>query len=436
VKPILVIADDLTGACDTGVQFSKQGLKTVVISNYQDLSLINGTAEIYVVNSNTRDASQEEAFLRSRSISLFFKSMGINRIYKKIDSTLRGYIGSELSAMMDVYKGTLALIAPAYPDNGRVVINGSLIVKSCCEKTDLLDVTENHMGQLVCPNIASCLEDEMNREVSHISLGELRNDLSHVVRKIEMLRAGGCEVVVFDTFNSNDLCAISQICNQIDSEYIIVGSAGFAPYYSAYNALKLFNREKRDSKGYMLVLIGSNNTVTKHQVDKILTKKEVVSFKIKASSAFANMPQERNRILEEVYNAMHADADIETIVITVDSLSESCEVREASHQCGNNELIAEGLGEIAKELIKKTRIKGMFLTGGATAFQVCRMIEVKSLRLLSEVASGVPMSIIMGGIAHGMPLITKAGGFGDLDVIIRAVSHLKIGCDDSKSFID
>ena len=99
---IYVIADDLTGANDTGVQFSKQGYSTqvAILSDTQSQHLASTLSQealdVLVIDTETRDADAAAARARIRAVlaSLYLQPGDI--VYKKIDSTLRGQIGVEL----------------------------------------------------------------------------------------------------------------------------------------------------------------------------------------------------------------------------------------------------------------------------------------------------------------------------------------------------
>ena len=104
---LLIIADDLTGAIDSGVHFATKGIKTKVFpdsSFYLPLDQLDKSVEVIVLNTESRHLSPSEAAERvSRATRTGLKA-GVNIIYKKTDSTLRGNIGAELEALMEVTK--------------------------------------------------------------------------------------------------------------------------------------------------------------------------------------------------------------------------------------------------------------------------------------------------------------------------------------------
>jgi 4-hydroxythreonine-4-phosphate dehydrogenase len=68
-----------------------------------------------------------------------------------------------------------------------------------------------------------------------------------------------------------------------------------------------------------------------------------------------------------------------------------------------------------------TRIGGLVLTGGETARAVLSRLGIKTLQVVGEVEIGVPLLIAEGS---GLPVITKAGDFGDRDTLVRCRAAL------------
>src|SRR5690554_1015836 len=126
---ILILADDLTGALDTGVQFIKSGIKVLVTSdvNYDFLSL-DPEVKVLSINTNTRHLSPEEAYARIYNITNEATKAGVKYIYKKTDSVMRGNIGSELSAVLAASNEKYLAFVPSYPKMNRIVKNGILYV--------------------------------------------------------------------------------------------------------------------------------------------------------------------------------------------------------------------------------------------------------------------------------------------------------------------
>jgi len=123
-----VIADDFTGACDVGVQFSERGLSTLVVTSTKTLDTVKDDFDVVVIDTETRNLSAETAYERLGEASNACESNNIELMYKKVDSTLRGNIGSELDAILDVFCFDAVIVTPSFPAYGRTVLNGKLLI--------------------------------------------------------------------------------------------------------------------------------------------------------------------------------------------------------------------------------------------------------------------------------------------------------------------
>lgn len=98
-----IIADDLTGANDTALQFTLNGADTNIILD-TDLENVSGhVPQAWAVSTESRNVDPETAFERVKSATeLFLEKIKPDYFYKKIDSTLRGNIAVEVMSMLKV----------------------------------------------------------------------------------------------------------------------------------------------------------------------------------------------------------------------------------------------------------------------------------------------------------------------------------------------
>jgi uncharacterized protein YgbK (DUF1537 family) len=61
----------------------------------------------------------------------------------------------------------------------------------------------------------------------------------------------------------------------------------------------------------------------------------------------------------------------------------------------------------------------LLLTGGETALLALQALNAHSIQLRGELAPGIPWGVVEGGDAHGRIVITKSGGFGEIDTLTR-----------------
>jgi len=125
MEKLLIIADDFTGALDTGVQFAVRGARTCVVTDpAYDFARAGEEVQVLVLDAETRHLTPEAAYrtvFRAVGAGL---AAGFQYIYKKTDSALRGNVGAELSAALDAAGAERLHFLPAMPKTNRVTRNG------------------------------------------------------------------------------------------------------------------------------------------------------------------------------------------------------------------------------------------------------------------------------------------------------------------------
>ena len=120
-----IIADDLTGANDTALQFHKKGASTKILLDSDCEPKVKAGTEVWALSSESRNVPPDEAVLKvKKAVSTFTDNFSFDYFYKKIDSTLRGHIALETLTMLLMLEYDAAIIIPAYPQEGRITVGG------------------------------------------------------------------------------------------------------------------------------------------------------------------------------------------------------------------------------------------------------------------------------------------------------------------------
>lgn len=79
---LAIIADDLTGASDSGVQFARQGWTAHVL--FDLIKLVEGQeADVVVVDTDSRALPAPEAYRKVQEAAQALQQMGYTHLYKK-----------------------------------------------------------------------------------------------------------------------------------------------------------------------------------------------------------------------------------------------------------------------------------------------------------------------------------------------------------------
>lgn len=430
---MIIIADDLTGANDSGVQLSKQGLKTLVYIdplNWQDDPQSNNLlkGDVLVIDTETRELSGEEAAEVSRKITakLQLDQQKDAVFYKKIDSTLRGNIGKELEVLMDFLDKELCILAPSFPGNNRLTVGGYLLVNN-----EPLGVSQYYQGGLD-PWQGSYIPDYIQQQTDlSVGLVELKDVMQgeKVIReRIETLQDEGKRIIVFDAALDLQLRDIVNSSKRLSCSILYCGSAGLANHFSSLNSGKIKDDFLiSDEEGPVLMVVGTRNKVMKEQIRYLSRNLPVSYLKIDLMKIFRDKKDSLKSYTSKALTALKRGKHL---IIHPDPGFNQQEVAdEILHDKGISfrgleTNIRDFLAKLTANILEGAEIRDLFVTGGDTAIGICNELGIKSLLIREEILPGIPLSSPENSKYQRLRLVTKAGGFGGEETLYQIVSKL------------
>lgn len=397
----LIIADDFTGANDTGVQLTKRGIETHVVLDGKN---INNDSISYVLDTESRGLSEEKAYesLKEHVDAIFDHEFDL--VYKKIDSTIRGNITSELKAVDQEFKAELIIFAPSFPEIGRVTkdgvhfVNGKRITETEFARDPLKPVNED--------NIQKLLQAGFEETVVHHSLTEIRDN---------NVNFEGARIHTFDAEENLDLEKIVLFAMNTDKKILWVGSAGMANII-----LKVYKPYKP-----ALAVVGSLSEVSRKQI-KYAENKGTKVLKIDFTDILKN--ENFDKYVNQAVEIFNSGNDlIITSSYNQDDYKETINIGEemSMGKAEISNLVQDILGQISVEIIKKVDISGIFVTGGDTAMGLIENSKADGSQIVEEIMTGIPLMKLVGGDIDGYNMVTKAGAFGNEDSIYYSLNKLK-----------
>ncbi len=394
--PMFVIADDLTGALDTGVQFAAAGLKVRVLvtrcPNWPDLFQEN---DVVVWDARTRHLPPAEAARAVREAAEEACAAGICSFFKKTDSALRGNPGAELAALLQACGASVLHFVPAFPEMDRVTRDGILFIGG-------VPVSESAFGQdpfdpVRCSDVAAILSAQTDTPVIRAGTPP------------ENTPADGPRILLYDADSTEALDTVTARLPLSETPLCLAGCAGLArsiarlPAKGAAPALP-----KASAPGAapgLAVLCGSLHPVTTAQLDAA------------ERSGFARIHLQTDRLSDGYFDTAAGKSDLQAwadllkrrknvILDTMDAAS-----ADAGH-------IPRVLGHIACRLWDLGVRQPLFVTGGDTLRGLMQETDISALTPLSEPDPGVVFCVITRN-GRSCPVITKSGGFGAPDLLIR-----------------
>ena len=221
VDSTIIIADDLTGANDTALQFHQKGANTKILLDSECSPKVKAGTEVWALSSESRNVPAEVAISRvERAVNTFVENFNFDFYYKKIDSTLRGHIALETLTMLNILDYDAAIIMPAFPQEGRITVGGYHLAKGVpIGKTEMAidphsPITESHIPTL----LASQLGVESADIIGVIDLRTVLNGAGPILMRINELIAEGKKLIVADSTSLTDIEQIALAIKKCDKK--------------------------------------------------------------------------------------------------------------------------------------------------------------------------------------------------------------------------
>ena len=414
---LLIIADDFTGALDTGVQFAASGANTRVVTsvNY-DFRQVDPEVQVLVIDAETRHLSSREAYDIVYDITSRAVAQNIPYLYKKTDSALRGNIGSELTAMLEAAGGKTLSFLPAFPKMKRWTNEGIHYI-------DGIPVHESVFGKdpfepVTCSHIPKIIGMQSQVKVSVRAAGNW-NVLEKESSEGNLKEP---EILVWDAKTDEDLRALGQHLYETDQLYLTAGCAGFAAVLPKLLGLKGERRLGTKLTSKLLVICGSVNPITVAQLDcgekhgflRIRLKPEE-SLKKDFWTSFCGqekLSQWRNLLDQHSYIILDSN-DMPGRESTGDyAKAHGLSLEEMRVQ------IATSYGHILKALLENDLESTLLITGGDTLLGCMEELGVREIKPICEMAPGTVLSEFFLG-DNKYQVISKSGGFGQETLLIE-----------------
>lgn len=386
----LIIADDLSGAADCAIGFAAHGARTVVTL---DAAADVGGAQVVAADVDSRRMAPADA--AARNLSAWLHGNGADRrVYKKIDSTLRGNWAAETAALQPV--AGLAIVAPAFPATGRVTRDGRMFVNGQpLEDTDIWRLE----GLTGTADMVALL-DAQGVRTARISLYTLRTGMAAVQDQLKAWLGQGFQAVVCDAEAEQDLLALAQASLALDTPVFWVGSGGLARALA--QAAPVANTGTAAIPDYhtgpILTLVGSLSGVSGKQASYLVERAGIDSLVVppQALREGAGHP-DWNEAAQDIAECLAAGRDM---LVSIG--------RDDAFDPAEGPQLSTSLAQLI--LPSFQHVGGLIATGGETARAMLAAAGIGALTLKREVEAGVPLSETTTGPTRR--IATKAGAFG------------------------
>jgi D-threonate/D-erythronate kinase len=312
-------------------------------------------------------------------------------LIKKIDSTLRGNVAAETLAAMRASGRPNAIVAPAFPAQGRIVSHGMVHVHGVP-----LPQTSFARDALSPPPLEP-LDRVFRSAAPHASVRVVPAQGPFDLAE----RGGPPRIFVVDSATDADLLATVAALSHALARCVLVGSAGIAAAVAQARLQARPHVPAPRLNGDLLLVVGSRAEQSAVQVERLARQPDVGLFRAPSGKLADNAILHDHRPVA-ILRAVQAAGDV------------SADAAE----------VARALAHAALRVLHTRRIEAVLATGGDTAIAILDALGVPALQVMGDLLPGIPYSRLdVSG--RMLWLITKAGGFGVPDTLCDVVARLR-----------
>lgn len=407
-----IAADDVTGATDSVVQFSRTGWSSrLLLGELLPDSVLPGSA--LAVNTDARALDSATARQATASAIRNLATAGADRLYLKIDSTMRGSVPAQVAGALDAWQEQhpecFAVVCPAYPAMGRTIedgllrVHGGPVEDSPAGRDPVTPVPTSEFSQLLPGTTTISLSGSADRDAQ-----ALRD-------------AAGSGVVVVNAASDDDLRTLAAALVVVGPTAIPAGSAGLAAAMAAAwadaGAVHAAAEPAPAAQGQRIVVVVSSlHDVARAQTDHLQSQLDSADLRIlQPDESLLDQP---NRLAQWAAAELEVPESLPRVVVIT-----SPEAIGGSETLSGT-AIANSLASVVQQTLARATVGALVLVGGDGARAVLDATRAQALRITGAIQEGIPVGVVEGGTAAGKIVVTKAGGFGPVTALLDTVTEL------------
>lgn len=427
-----IIADDLTGANDTALQFMLNNVDTNILLNTDQEPEKANTSQAWAIATESRNIAPEFAFEKVKLATQYLvDKVNPDYFYKKIDSTVRGNISVEVLSMLEVLGWDAAIIMPAFPQENRITVGGYHLLKGIpIERTEMArdphsPIYESHLPTL----LQSQLGENLKNLVGSIELKTILDGAGPILQAMNKLIENGVKLIVADSVSITDLEQIVLAMQKSNYKILPVGNSAAGRVLSN----EWFPRAEKSVEVLPIkiprlpkfIVSGSATQITASQIDKY---EQSADYEENTLVIELGMDDILAGIKDELINRIVANLTGENVVMVhtskllnnFDGFSDDTMKADLS-KSGLAGAVTDFLAELTGRVLEKT--KAVLITlGGETSYKCCNAINANQLKLIDEVLPAIALS---KNTKSDQFIVTKSGNLGGVNTLIEIINYFK-----------
>lgn len=427
-----IIADDLTGANDTALQFMLNNVDTNILLNTDQEPEKSNTSQAWAIATESRNIAPEFAFEKVKLATQYLvDKVNPDYFYKKIDSTVRGNISVEVLSMLEVLGWDAAIIMPAFPQENRITVGGYHLLKGIpIERTEMArdphsPIYESHLPTL----LQSQLGENLKNLVGSIELKTILDGAGPILQAMNKLIENGVKLIVADSVSITDLEQIVLAMQKSNYKILPVGNSAAGRVLSN----EWFPRTEKSVEVLPIkiprlpkfIVSGSATQITASQIDKYEQsadyEENTLVIELGMDDILAGVKDELvTRIISNLTGENVVMVHTSKLLNNFDGFSDDTMKADLS-KSGLAGAVTDFLADLTGRVLEKT--KAVLVTlGGETSYKCCNAINANQLKLIDEVLPAIALS---KNTKSDQFIVTKSGNLGGVNTLIEIINYFK-----------
>lgn len=423
-----IIADDLTGADDTALQFHLRGGNTQIVLDWSSPLENKSETQVWAIPTETRNLDAPSAYEKvKQAAKILSESLNVEYFYKKMDSTLRGNIAVEAIAMLEVLELDAAVIIPAFPQEGRTTIGGYHLLRGIpIERTEYardprFPIYESHIPTV----LRNELKNSQDELVDLIELRTVIKGAGPILKKLNELIANGVKLIVVDAMSVTDIEQVVLAMGKSSYKILPCGSAGCAQVLG--NVWLPENENVAEPVNIpqlpKLIVSGSATQITAGQIQKLQDDDDI------ENTYFVDLKMEDilEGVNEDIIKRVSENL-VKDNVVVVHTSNLTVDSKIIAQILFDNELsksqFVSKIGDYLAEVTRKAlagKQAVLITVGGETSFKCCKAINSNNLKILDAICPAIPLCVD----SKGQWIVTKSGNLGNSNTLIDIIKYFE-----------
>jgi len=385
-----LIADDLTGLAAVSSEFERYGFSVGIAMNAASAAALADRYDIVGIDTNSRALASDTAAKRAREAAEALAEFHPDWLFKQGDSALHGHIAAELSAIAVALKAKNVLMAPACPSLGRLTVGG----------------------------VHRPVADDPQTHVRVVDLWSGDNTVA--VADTTGPAPASPERPLIAVADAESDAALDAAIRRADAsgERLVAGSVGLAKAIARH----LWTTATRDAAP-ALILLGSFQARSRLQAETLLATGTARLIELPTTGEADDVRATARATGQALSDGYHV------VLAASPSVANSTDPTrypflDGAVRAGIEDALSQTTRAIFEE--HRNQMCGLIVAGGTTAGIVARnVLEVAALHEVAHLSDGVAAGRAEDIEGRFLPLVTKAGNWGETEVFLRAIRWLQ-----------